>query len=526
MPAVSPPSSTSSAGHTRLLSHYYGINGDSPNEQDSPTTILSRQFDGTQSLFEVAARLADGKDLLNDALTTITDKNATTKMTNIAIKVIKKSVLPLMDIASVQSRKTANLVGPIAGGNYAHMREEASRKKKIKLSKIIENTGLVMVNEFVKGHSPPDKRVQLKRKVTTTEDSLHPPPLPANGVEYGMGEFLGIIQTYKRRSKQRGAMIMKMLSPEYSYVKRSRRTVYCIIAEHEKGRIFDFEEPWRDMGRPQIMNDDEVDLFTESVRKNPGEKNMRECVNDMLIESARKKGRLCASDMKFNATTVNNYMALFANKGGISLTDKSIAKTNSRWTAEHSSIGTMALIIVVASTHFYVVADEDIEWRQFLSSLPEDSKLLYNMVSDFHGGKPVRVRKPHLITNQDDSTQFICQGKQIDNSARVGLVASTALKTQSTLSVYHQDDDNKMNGLRVKRHLLTNARGDVAPACYCFAGLTEYEMPDDEFIIWEVEGLCIGGYGAYRSTGIGYVLFMRVLLELKRRDSNGSETTY
>ncbi len=132
-----------------------------------------------------------------------------------------------------------------------------------------------------------------------------------------------------------------------------------------------------------------------------------------------------------------------------------------------------------------------------------------NMVSDFHGGKPVRVRKPHLITNQDDSTQFICQGKQIDNSARVGLVASTALKTQSTLSVYHQDDDNKMNGLRVKRHLLTNARGDVAPACYCFAGLTEYEMPDDEFIIWEVEGLCIGGYGAYCSTGIGYILFMR-----------------
>ena len=122
----------------------------------------------------------------------------------------------------------------------------------------------------------------------------------------------------------------------------------------------------------------------------------------MLIESAIKKGRLCAFDMKFNPTTVDNYMALFATKGGISLTDKSIAKNNASWTAEHSSIGMMALIIVVASTHFYVVADEDIEWRQFLSSLPEDSKLLYNMVSDFHGGKPVCVRKPHLITNQED----------------------------------------------------------------------------------------------------------------------------
>jgi len=85
--------------------------------------------------------------------------------------------------------------------------------------------------------------------------------------------------------------------------------------------IFDFDQPWHDMGQPQIMNDDEVDLFTESVRKNPGEKNMREYVNDMLIESARKKGCLCASNMKFNPTTVNNYMAFFAIKGGISLTD-------------------------------------------------------------------------------------------------------------------------------------------------------------------------------------------------------------
>jgi len=184
MPVVSPPSSTSGAGHTHLLSYYYGINGDSPDDQDSPTTILSRQFDGTQSLFEVAARLTYGKELLNDALTTITDKNATSKMTNITIKVIRKSVLPLMDIASMQSLKTANLVGPIAGGNYAHMREEANKKKKIKLSKTIENTSLVMVNEFVNRHSPPDKRVQLKRNVTTTEDSLPPPTLPTNIVEY------------------------------------------------------------------------------------------------------------------------------------------------------------------------------------------------------------------------------------------------------------------------------------------------------------------------------------------------------
>ncbi len=64
-------------------------------------------------------------------------------------------------------------------------------------------------------------------------------------------------------------MIIKMQSPEYNYLKRSRRSVYRVIAEHDRGgRIFEFAEEWRDMGRPKILNDDEVDLFTESVCKN------------------------------------------------------------------------------------------------------------------------------------------------------------------------------------------------------------------------------------------------------------------
>ena len=32
-------------------------------------------------------------------------------------------------------------------------------------------------------------------------------------------------------------------------------------AEHDLGRMFEFSEEWCDMGRPKIMNDDEVDLL-------------------------------------------------------------------------------------------------------------------------------------------------------------------------------------------------------------------------------------------------------------------------
>ncbi len=61
----------------------------------------------------------------------------------------------------------------------------------------------------------------------------------------------------------------------------------------------------------------------------------------------------------------------------------------------------MALIIDVACTHSYVVASDDTDWRKFLNTLPDDSKVLYEMVSKFHGGKPVCVRKPHLIMNHE-----------------------------------------------------------------------------------------------------------------------------
>ncbi len=64
-----------------------------------------------------------------------------------------------------------------------------------------------------------------------------------------------------------------------------------------------------------------------------------------------------------------------------------------------------------------------------------------------------------------------------------------------------------MNYLHVNCHLLTNGRGDMAPAVYCC--LSKWEMPSDELIIWEVKGLSIGGHGAHCSTGVGYVLSMR-----------------
>jgi hypothetical protein len=214
--------------------------------------------------------MADGKELLIDALTTIINNNSMTKMSNHVIRVIRKSVVPLMDIASTMTRTSANMVGQHAGGSYAHRREEVSRKKMIRSSTVTENTGLIMVNELVNGHSLPDKWVQPKREVLLLHDTLPSLTLHANGVENGVGEFLSIIQVYKRRSRACGGMIRKMMSLQHSYLNQSWQAVYNIIQECKKRQMFYFDETWCDNGRPPLMKENGVDMFTERVRSNPG----------------------------------------------------------------------------------------------------------------------------------------------------------------------------------------------------------------------------------------------------------------
>jgi hypothetical protein len=54
MSIISPTSSVSSGKqHAHLLREFYGIDRDTPEQQDSPTTLFSWQFDGAQSVLSL-----------------------------------------------------------------------------------------------------------------------------------------------------------------------------------------------------------------------------------------------------------------------------------------------------------------------------------------------------------------------------------------------------------------------------------------------------------------------------------------
>ncbi len=70
----------------------------------------------------------------------------------------------------------------------------------------------------------------------------------------------------------------------------------------------------------------------------------------------------------------------------------------------------MALLFVVASTHFIPVTVEDTEIHELASQLDPEERLLYDMVSTFHGRKAVFPVKPHNLLSSDDKGQYVFVG--------------------------------------------------------------------------------------------------------------------
>ena len=425
-----------------------------------------------------------------------------------------------MGVASNIASEVATIASPIASGKECHRRLQTIYKTtEINLVLKQKHNKVALIDKYVRNEGLPSSLEPSPSKVTPSPTtrrqkrklpSIVPdPPIPAGGKsEYGMGEFLQIINSHPKEIRRR--LILKMRRKDCKFVKAGESSIYRLLNAEKCGVRHAFDQPWYTSGRQPKIANSRIKLCAKKLSNIQGMKHMKDSVNEILVEEEKRNGGLPEAKKQMNPNTVNNYMAIFAQiDPNLTITDNSIAKTNARYTAENSLIQAINLLVVIAMTHFYIAEEEDLKWRQLLSEIPDEDKLLYRLVCEFHGNKPVRARPPHLIFNQDDTTDYICKGTQPEKSSKVGLVSKASLHSKHTKSTYHMDNSNNMNGRRVKQHFISNGVGDCAPPVYCFCGLTKYEMPTVDFIVWKVEGLCVGGYGVNGSKSPGYVLFMR-----------------
>ncbi|KAL7550652.1 hypothetical protein ACHAWF_013865 [Thalassiosira exigua] len=461
-------------GYNHLLMYCYNIDP----ETGAPikpkcNTNKGHQLDDTNNLHEAVARLADGEAVLQHNIKILQSSNSTKTEKSAAANAIKK-LAPLLSIATKISSEAANVVSPIAGTKVAHQRMQTMRAKQMRSeNKEAANESrlkskAVMIDAFVQSEGLPESELSPPKGVSTkaamprrsNRKTLHlsipSPPEPAKGK----------------------ASYAKMR--EKGFVPVSDASVYRLYDAHERGVRFAFDQPWHATGRPLRIEDSRLKECAKQLANCQGRKE--------LTTKVKRKGLMPETGKKINPTTINNYTALFVGMDKrLTITDQSIDKTNNRHTTENSLIEAMCFLCVIAMAHFY--------------------------------DKPVRVRPSIGVLYGDDTTEYAINGLQSELSHKVGTVSKTSLASKGSRSTYHVDPSRRMNGRRIKRHFISNANGDSAPAVYVIM-CSKSEMPKDDvdFIVWKIPGLCVGGYGVGGSKAPGYILFIR-----KGADEIGAE---
>jgi hypothetical protein len=411
-------------GFQSLLDRYENPTSTSTNNADVAATKTKGDaiFDSSMRQHEAASRLSDTVSLLKDVGQTLSDPKSSKLKCKEAIKITMKTVVPMISIVANEMSAAANIVAPIGGTKYVHTRVETKRRREKTAGdadqRKKQSLKKSMVDDFVGGRSqlsylPPKSRKMPSR--ATKNKNILPitvnPPNPKNPPHYTPMEFLEIVEAIQINSAKRRLMIEKIIINEF--IPGSLRSAYNMIKKSKDDLPIPCE--WRHhSGRPPLISLDGFKQLVDEYSKECGKAIDKNVINNILLkyanENAKKNGYAPSTFVQYNRTTCKNYFALFANQNKINLAKSVVSKTNSRFTAENSLMASVVLLCVVATTHFFVVEREDIKVKEIVNKMDQDDRLLYDLVSAFHGNRPIFPVHPYLLFTSDDKTQYIFEG--------------------------------------------------------------------------------------------------------------------
>lgn len=119
------------------------------------------------------------------------------------------------------------------------------------------------------------------------------------------------------------------------------------------------------------------------------------------------------------------------------------------YTTENSLISAMALLCVIASTHFWSATDIDADLYRDVKERSDGVQLLFDLVSKVYTNAPIFIVYPDLVFPTDDTVQYIFEGK--GKTKHAFTLASNLTERQAGTRVkYVILTSNLMSGMRVK----------------------------------------------------------------------------
>ena len=502
-----------------------------PSEEPSRQTIKDKKLDCTLYLRGFAARLSDVCLELSQTALLFPDRSSLNREQNAALVSLRKTIIPFLSTSAEHIKQSASSLSPIAGSCYVHniderkRREDAreelrvvSKSKRIRMTsplKRIENSTKHVLADITNTCKPSSntshtRRVQPKNlfNLPTITSSLPP---PANRIEYQPLEVLSLITPHPKGSNARSKIISHLLEDKLVPVNRS--AVYKLIKKQEDKK--EIRSQWNQAGPPRLLKCEDIQemslLLTKVSGNSIASDELKAKIQENQTKAAENRGLVPITKIDYEPSrmTLTNYCALVAHEKGVSITDTVIKNTSTRYTAENSLISAMALLSVVACTHYMPAVEWQKDIEEEMKNASDGVLKLFKIMQKFYNNAPLTIVNPALLFSTDDTVQFIFEGKGVGVD-QFRLVSSKCLKGSGTRSKYKLSNANNMNGMRVKMTYTFSGAGTGAPIFVTVLGLTERELPHHQCITVSIEGLCVGGGGVtVGNKQKGWLVFMR-----------------
>ena len=468
----------------------------------------------------------DAIELLDNIDAILRDDSVSQNKRLAASASLRKLIIPLLQASGKEIIQSSQTLAPIASVGYAQKRTNNKKKRQRKkvfteefVSEAARNIFFYLEEKRQESEnkekedlveSPPTKKTRVLAVATPS-----PPRLIATvDRAYTRVEAAKLLSATQKYTKARGAMMRDIVSHQQKYdAPCCERTLHRLMSDFDDGKLI--YGPFTDSGRPPFATDHELEQALQNFQQHNGKSLTRDDVKEIICKVRNNRleaaGYKVLTEGEVSDQTVSNYTAYIAIQPEISISVSTQVKTTTRHAAENSIRGAISLLAIIASTHFIPVREHDPsiikQVKELAQTNPEIVQLM-DLVNKELGIDMFPVQ-PQYLYSTDDTTEYIYEGTKKDTPKFV-LTSKKSISERGTKSVHRVEDNKSMSGMRVKLTFTFSAAGTCLPLVVTVAGLSDRELPGDDFVHVEVPGLCVGGGGVnVKNQSVGHLLFMK-----------------
>jgi hypothetical protein len=210
-----------------------------------------------------------------------------------------------------------------------------------------------------------------------------------DGEQYNKLEMCSILEALDTGiySKQRGKAIAEMIRLKYVPCKKS--AIYNLLKKRRDGKPI-MNRDWISASRPPLLDSKSMDANVEKIKEHQGRAVGADDLSKMIV--LQRKEMVAEAGFspvgvpdELKTTTRLAYTAEFALRQDVSIVNKTIRKTNNRFTAENSVIAAFNLALLIAATVYHEVAAEDPQVAKEMQEADHETRVLYDLVAKARG---------------------------------------------------------------------------------------------------------------------------------------------